>query len=81
MIYSAVFFGLAGGVKWSGLFASMGYLGVLIYIYIIKYPLKDRFRGYRLTLYGLFSYLIIGVLRLLFDILYLIWRITHLMQS
>jgi len=62
LIYSAVFFGLAGGVKWSGLFASMGYLGVLIYIYIIKYPLKDRFRGYRLTLYGLFSYLIIGVL-------------------
>jgi len=40
----------------------MGYLGVLIYIYIIKYPLKIGFRGYRLTLYGLFSYLIIGVL-------------------
>ncbi len=39
LIYSAVF-GLAGGVKWSGLFASMGYLGVLIYIYIIKVSSK-----------------------------------------
>jgi len=61
LLYSAIFFGLAGGVKWSGVFASMGYLGILIYIYIIKYPLKEEFRGYRLTLYGLLSYLIIGV--------------------
>jgi len=62
LLYSAIFFGLAGGVKWSGVFASMGYLGILIYIYLIKYPLKEEFKGYKLTLYGLFSYLIVGVL-------------------
>jgi len=62
LIYSAIFFGLAGAVKWSGLFASIGYLGILIYLYLIKYPLKVEFRGYRLALYGLFSYLIVGVL-------------------
>jgi len=62
LLYSAIFFGLAGSVKWSGVFASMGYLGILIYIYLIKYPLKREFRGYRLSLYGFFTYSIIGLL-------------------
>jgi predicted membrane-bound dolichyl-phosphate-mannose-protein mannosyltransferase len=62
LLLSGLFFGLAGGVKWSGLFSSIGFLGILIYIYIIKYPLRDSFRGYRIALYGLFSYIVVGLL-------------------
>ena len=62
LLLSGLLFGLAGAVKWSGLFSAIGFLGILIYIYIIKYPLRDSFRGYRVALYGLFSYLVIGIL-------------------
>ena len=71
LIYSGVFFGLASSVKWSAVFAILGFILIAVYLLITKYPLKKRFSGYRLLLYGFLSYgLIAGIVYLLsfFDI-------------
>jgi len=57
LILSGIFFGLAGAIKWSALFASIGYLFIAIYLLLTRYPLDRRFKGYRLILYGLMSYI------------------------
>ncbi len=61
LIISGIFFGLASAIKWSAVFASLGFLLISIYLLVSKYPFKERFRGYRLILYGVLSYIIVGV--------------------
>jgi dolichyl-phosphate-mannose--protein O-mannosyl transferase len=60
LLMSGVFFGLASAIKWSAVFSSLGFLAIAIYL-ILKYPLKADFRGYRLILYGILSYVVIGL--------------------
>jgi dolichyl-phosphate-mannose--protein O-mannosyl transferase len=60
MLLSGLFFGLASSVKWSAVFASIGFLLIALYLLFSKYPLKRQFTGYRLILYGLLSYLGVG---------------------
>ncbi len=61
LLTSGIFFGLASAIKWSAVFASLGFILISIYLLISKYPLKEQFRGYRLILYGVLSYIIVGV--------------------
>jgi len=61
LIMSGLFFGLAGAIKWSALFASLGFLAIAIYLIVSKYPLKEQFKGYRLILYGVLSYILIAI--------------------
>ncbi len=61
LLISGIFFGLASAIKWSAVFASLGFIFISIYLLISKYPLKKSFAGYRLILYGILSYLIIGL--------------------
>jgi dolichyl-phosphate-mannose--protein O-mannosyl transferase len=60
LLISGVFFGLAGAIKWSALFASLGFLAIAIYLLLSSYPLQKRFAGYRLILYGILSYIVIA---------------------
>jgi dolichyl-phosphate-mannose--protein O-mannosyl transferase len=61
LMLSGVFFGLASGVKWSAVFASLGFLAIALFLLLSKYPLEKRFAGYRLILYGLLSYAVVAV--------------------
>jgi len=61
LLLSGVFYGLAAGVKWSAVFAVLGFLMIAIYLIISRYPLKSKFQGYRLILYGILSYGIVAV--------------------
>jgi dolichyl-phosphate-mannose--protein O-mannosyl transferase len=61
LLYSGLFFGLASAVKWSAVFAALGFVFIALYLLITRYPLKKRFSGYRLIVYGLLSYVVIAV--------------------
>ena len=61
LLLSGLFFGLASAVKWSAVFAAPGFIVIALYLLITAYPLKKRFAGYRLMLYGLLSYGIVAV--------------------
>ena len=61
LLLSGIFFGLASAVKWSAVFASLGFLAIALFLIISKYPLKKEFAGYRLILYGLLSYAVVAV--------------------
>ena len=56
LLLSGFFFGLASAVKWSAVFAALGFLLTAVYLLLSRYPLKERFSGYRLLLYGILSY-------------------------
>ncbi len=62
LLLSGLFFGLASAVKWSAVFASLGFVFIALYLLITRYPLKKRFSGYRLVLYGILSYGIVAVI-------------------
>jgi len=61
LLWSGVFFGLAISIKWSAVFASLGFMFIALYLLLSHYPLQKRFRGWGLIKYGLLSY---GVLAL-----------------
>ena len=61
LFISGIFFGLASAIKWSAVFASIGFIFIAFYLLISKYPLKKSFAGYRLIVYGILSYIIIGI--------------------
>lgn len=61
LLLSGLFFGLASAVKWSAVFASVGFISIALYLLITRYPLQKRFSGYRLILYGLLSYVGVAV--------------------
>ena len=56
LFLSGLFFGLASAVKWSAVFASLGFVLIAIYLLATRYPLQKRFGGYRLILYGLLTH-------------------------
>ena len=60
LLVSGVFFGLAAAVKWSAVFASIGFVLIALYLLLSRYPLDKRFSGYKLLLYGLLSYGVIA---------------------
>lgn len=71
LLWSGVFFGLASAVKWSAVFAVLGYMMIALYLLFSRYPLEKRFMGYRLLMYGVLAYgLVAGAVYLLsfFDI-------------
>ena len=61
LLLSGLFFGLASAVKWSAVFASLGFVFIALYLLITRYPLKKCFSGYRLLLYGILSYGVVAV--------------------
>ena len=61
LLLSGLFFGLASAVKWSAVFASVGFVFIALYLLITRYPLKKDFANYRLILYGIVSYAGIAV--------------------
>jgi len=80
---SGLFFGLASAVKWSAVFAVFGFILIAIWVLIIRYPLQKRFYGYRLIIYGFFSYgLLAGSIYLLsfFDIYIQTGSISRIFQ-
>jgi len=62
LLLSGVFYGLASAVKWSAVFAALGFILIALYLLISKYPLQKRFSGYRLLLYGILSYGVVAIL-------------------
>jgi dolichyl-phosphate-mannose--protein O-mannosyl transferase len=61
LLISGIFFGLASAIKWSAVFASVGFLFISLYLIISKYPLNRKFAGLKLILYGVLSYIVIGL--------------------
>ncbi len=60
LLLSGIFFGLASAVKWSAVFASLGFVAIALYLLATNYPLKKQFAGYRLILYGILSYALLA---------------------
>ena len=61
LFLSGVFFGLASAVKWTAVFAALGFVLTALYLLIVRYPLKKQFKGYKLILYGLLSYGLLAI--------------------
>lgn len=61
LLWSGIFFGLASAVKWSAVFASLGFVMIAMYLLITRYPLEKRFAGYKLLFYGILSYGVVAV--------------------
>lgn len=61
LLVSGVFFGLAAAVKWSAMFASVGFVLIALYLFLSRYPLQKRFSGVKLLLYGLLSYGVVAL--------------------
>jgi len=80
LLISGVFFGLAAAVKWSAVFAALGFVLIALYLLWSKYPLQKRFSGYKLLLYGVLSYGVIGFLVYAFSF-FDIYGHTHSIQS
>jgi len=60
LLVSGLFFGLAIAIKWSAIFASLGFLLIALYLIFSKYPLEKRFKSWRLLAYGILSYGVIA---------------------
>ena len=56
LLGSGLFFGLAVSIKWSAVFAVVGFVLIAAYLLLSRYPLRKTFAGYKLLLYGLLSY-------------------------
>ena len=77
---SGVFFGLAAAVKWSAVFAALGFTLIAVYLLLSRYPLEKRFRGYRLLIYGALSYGVVAFTVYAFSF-FDIYGHTHNLQS
>jgi predicted membrane-bound dolichyl-phosphate-mannose-protein mannosyltransferase len=80
LLISGVFFGLAASVKWSAVFAALGFLFIALYLLLSRYPLQKRFSGYRLLMYGVLSYGLIAFTVYAFSF-FDIYGHTHSVQS
>ena len=80
LLISGVFFGLAAAVKWSAVFAALGFMLIALNLLLSKYPLQKRFSGYKLLLYGVLSYGIVAFLVYAFSF-FDIYGHTHSIQS
>ena len=79
LLLSGIFFGLAAAVKWSAVFSALGFVLIALYLLWTKYPLQKRFSGYKLLLYGVLSYSVIGFLVYAFSF-FDIYGHTHSIQ-
>jgi dolichyl-phosphate-mannose--protein O-mannosyl transferase len=61
LLWSGVFFGLAISIKWSAVFASLGFLFIAGYLLITRYPLQKRFSRLNLVKYGFLSYAVVAL--------------------
>ena len=61
LLLSGLFFGLAISIKWSAVFASLGFLLIAVYLLVSRYPLQKRFAGVNLMKYGLLAYGLIAL--------------------
>ena len=61
LLLSGLFFGLAISIKWSAVFASLGFLLIAVYLLVSRYPLHKRFAGVNLIKYGLLAYGVIAL--------------------
>lgn len=57
---SGIFFGLAVGIKWSAIFASLGFGVIGLYLIISKHPIQKHFSALKLLSYGFLSYAILA---------------------
>jgi len=80
LLSSGVFFGLAASVKWSAVFAALGFVLIALYLLLSRYPLQKRFSGYRLLMYGVLSYGLIAFTVYAFSF-FDIYGHTHSVQS
>ena len=80
LLISGVFFGLAAAVKWSAVFSALGFVLIAVYLLFTRYPLEKRFAGYRLLMYGAFSYGLVAFLVYAFSF-FDIYGHTHSLQS
>ena len=60
LLWSGLFFGLASSVKWSAVFAALGFVFIALYLLLTKYPLNKRFAGIKLILYGILAYVLLA---------------------
>lgn len=60
LLLSGLFYGLAAAVKWSSVFAALGFIFIALYLLISGYALQKRFSGIKLLLYGILSYAILA---------------------
>ncbi len=61
LLLSGLFFGLAVSVKWSAAFAVIGFFCIALYLLWLRYPLAERFSGYKLIAYGFLSYAVLAI--------------------
>lgn len=61
LLWSGVFYGLAISIKWSAVFAALGFLFIAAYLLLTRYPLQKRFAGLNLVKYGLVAYALIAL--------------------
>jgi dolichyl-phosphate-mannose--protein O-mannosyl transferase len=80
LLISGVFFGLAASVKWSAVFAALGFVLIALYLLLSRYPLQKRFSGYKLLMYGVLSYGLIAFTVYAFSF-FDIYGHTHSVQS
>jgi len=80
LLISGVFFGLAASVKWSAVFAALGFVLIALYLLLSRYPLQKRFSGYKLLMYGVLSYGLIAFMVYAFSF-FDIYGHTHSVQS
>jgi len=80
LFVSGMFFGLAAAVKWSAIFAGLGFVFIALYLILSGYPLQKRFKGYKLLTYGVLSYGVIAGVVYLFSF-FEIYGQTHSLQS
>ena len=80
LLISGVFFGLAAAVKWSAVFAALGFVLIAVYLLLSRYPLQKRFSGYRLLMYGALSYGVVAFTVYAFSF-FDIYGHTHSLQS
>ena len=80
LLISGVFFGLAASIKWSAVFAALGFVLIAVYLLLSRYPLQKRFTGYRLLMYGALSYGLVALTVYAFSF-FDIYGHTHSLQS
>jgi len=61
LMLSGISYGLASAVKWSAVFAAIGYILIALYLLATHFQLKKKFSGYRLIAWGVLSYGVIGM--------------------
>lgn len=62
LFLSGFVFGLAAGVKWAAIFASLGFVAVLLTLVFSKHVILKRFKVFKLVLYGMYAYVLVAAM-------------------